>query len=163
MSRPAVYIDKDVVFDYAHFHLFGEGMPRYSVELVERVRSDKVVGYVAPDVIFAFYNHCHYKLRRPSEYGGRGLSWDQAEQQARDFTWKTFGTGSWETVSLTTTDLRAALQDTRFGFEDAVQFHAAQTVGVPLITWNVRHFQGKGLPVQNPKEFLASLRKKRRR
>ncbi len=148
------YVDKNVVFQYAHDKLFGENVAQSSTVLVQSIISGTIEAYVSPDVVFAFYNHIHFKLRRSLERGGKGLDWDDAAQQAREFTEVTFGKGAWHVVSLTIEELRAALRDHRFDFEDAVQFHSAKQAGAVLVTWNIRHFERMGMPVKTPKEFL---------
>jgi predicted nucleic acid-binding protein len=54
--------------------------------------------------------------------------------------------------------IRKALNDSRFDFEDAVQYHAASQAGTRLVTWNIRHFGGKELTIQTPKELLHQQR-----
>jgi hypothetical protein len=152
-----IYLDKDVLFRYAHARLFRERTTIASIEVVDAIITGYLEAFVSPDVVFAFYNHIQYKLRRPVDRGGMNLDWDEAIRCARDFTQQTFGLGSWNIVSLPINDLRIALQDTRFDFEDAVQFYSAKLANTTFITWNIRHFAGKGLEVKTPKTLIAEF------
>lgn len=111
MIKFRIYLDKDVLFRYAHARLFGERTSRASIEVVDAIIADYLEAFVSPDVVFAFYNHIQYKLRRPADRGGMRLDWDEATHRARNFTQQTFGVGSWNIVSLPINDLRIALQD----------------------------------------------------
>jgi len=81
-----IYLDKDVLFRYAHARLFGERTTRASIEVVDAIITGYLEAFVSPDVVFAFYNHIQYKLRRPVDRGGMGLDWEEAIRRSRDFT-----------------------------------------------------------------------------
>ncbi|MFQ6040218.1 MAG: hypothetical protein ACE5PV_05130 [Candidatus Poribacteria bacterium] len=95
------------------------------------------------------------------------MDWDEATRRSRNFTQQTFGVGSWNVVSLPINDLRIAIQDARFDFEDAVQFYSAKSnprlrlraklAGAIFITWNIRHFSSKELEVKTPKALIAEF------
>jgi len=109
MIKSKIYLDKDVLFRYAHAKVFGERTSKASIEVVDAVIKGEVLSFISPDVVFAFYNHIRYKLRRPIAQGGKGLLWDEATRRAREFTQRTFGVGEWNVISLPIGELRIAL------------------------------------------------------
>lgn len=151
-----LFLDKDVLLDYIHKHLFGEQRRLHAVQLVEKINRGEVDACVAEGTIFSLYNHALYKLQRPSFKGGQSLEEPEAQAKAREFIKNLFGPDSWRVVSLGKKEIYNALDDGAYDFEDALQYYSFKKSGADrFVTWNLKHFR---VPrATNPKQLLLKL------
>jgi hypothetical protein len=124
---PHSYLDKNVLFDWCDAEAFGAVGQKASCELVERVRTGKMVATISASAVTSSYNHVRFRAGRPVAEGGRALAEDAAESLARQ-TIRRMLQGAWRILSLAAHDLRTVLAtapETR-SYEDALEWAAYQ-------------------------------------
>ncbi len=129
-DRPHVYLDKNVLFDHADARVFGAGGQAASAALVEHVIAGRARASVSADAIKSTYNHVRYRLQRPAEEGGRGLSPEEAEVVAREHIVRTFfATGAWRVIPFDAPAFARIARAPAAGLslEDALEFEAYQS------------------------------------
>ncbi len=128
-DRPHYYIDKNVLYDHADLRVFGTTGQNASVALVEEVRAGRVRASISLDAVKSTYSHVRYRLMRPPEEGGRGLSPEDAEARARDYTRQTFyDGGAWRFVQLDAAAFSRVVTGASgsLSLEDAMEFQTYQ-------------------------------------
>jgi hypothetical protein len=118
---PHSYLDKNVLFDWCDAEAFGATGQKASCELVERVRTGKMVATISASAVTSSYNHVRHRAGRTVAEGGRELAEDAAESLARQ-TLRRMLQGAWRILSLAARDLRTVLAtapETR-SYEDAL-------------------------------------------
>jgi len=124
---PAAYLDKNVVFDWCDSQAFSGVGQQASCDLVERVRSGRMVATISASAVTSTYNHLRHRASRPEMEGGRGLAEDASEALARS-TLSRMLEGTWRILSLSAHDLRSILvtAPASRSYEDALEWAAYQ-------------------------------------
>jgi len=128
-DRPHYYLDKNVLYDHADHRVFGTSGQDASVTLVEAVRNGRVRACVSLDAVKSTYSHVRYRLQRPPEEGGRGLSEQESDSLARAYAKEVFyGGGAWRFVHLDALGFGRLVVSSAgaLSLEDAMEFQTYQ-------------------------------------
>jgi hypothetical protein len=123
-----LYLDKNVLINFAFHELFGSRGEESSVDIVRAVLRRRVRATVSLDCVRAVYSHVGHRLARPPEDGGKGMDPGPAEAEARRYTAGLFfdRNGLWNLIPYGEEQIRACARGEAFpglSFEDALEAH----------------------------------------
>lgn len=151
-----LFLDKNLLFQYAHKAFFRERQPLPSIVIVEAVRKNKINGFVSENTVFSLANHLVYKLTR----GDNSIPVEVAEGYSRKYLVKLFK-GEWDTTSLDFKDFLEVFNDKRTHLEDVYQWHCFKRSGADnLVTYNINDFSFEKKAI-HPVELMKTLKRKR--
>ncbi len=165
--RPHIYLDKNVIFDYAARKVLGSQREINSVILVQAILERKIRGTVSLDCVRSVYGYLKFRLMRDPADGGKGYDDEAAEREARAFIGELFFAvpGAWIFAKYTDDMLRSCTTGGKFeelSLEDAIEFQAylaarARKVGPKVFVTSDKHFAEGVHPAHAVQAYLPEM------
>jgi len=156
MKYDNIFLDKNIIFDYARIKIFKQESFSYkqSLILIDKILQGEIKANIDCTTVFAVYNYISYKLNKPEFRGGKGLELEVAQKTAREFVKNVFMKESWIIHGLNREHIFKAIEDSSYDLEDSWQFYAyKKSMSSIFVTWNIKHFKDNAI---TPKKLLIA-------
>lgn len=172
--KPHLYLDKNVLFDYAAYQVFGKVHEMSAVTLVRAIMRRELRATVSVDCVRSLYGHLRFRLCQEPAEGGLGYGPARAESEAREFVGELFFAkkGVWRFAPVT----EGALENctvrkklSNLSLEDALELQAylaarSEPNGPALFVTADQHFDEGAHPahvVEHYQSLISELREQK--